>query len=73
MKNVINRNLETYIIELSNYGKFKIKESNVFYALDKLRVKRNLEHSSINVTQVFIFKSKTLLIDITEFINQHRS
>lgn len=68
MKKNLKTGSETYTIEIANIGQYRTKGANVFYALDALKRRLQLNSSSMIIVSATLIKSQNLKFDVTELL-----
>lgn len=68
MKKNLATGSETYSIEIAKIGEFKTKGANVFFALEALKSKLNLDTSAMIIVSAFLIKGRNRHIDVTELL-----
>lgn len=68
MKKNLVTGSETYSIEIAKIGQFKTKGANVFFALEALKTKLQLDSSAMVIVSAFLLKGKNSKFDVTELL-----
>lgn len=61
--------LQKYIIEVEQFGKFEIESNNVFFALDDIRKQTNARAKELIIISAFVILNNDFAIEITNSLN----
>ena len=62
--------LQKYVIEIKDFGKFEVESNNIFFALDEIKEKQtNARVKDLVIVSAFVIINNDFLIDITSSLN----
>ncbi|PWS25940.1 hypothetical protein DHW03_19090 [Pedobacter yonginense] len=62
--------LQKYVIEIKDFGKFEVESNNIFFALDEIKEKQtNARVKDLIILSAFVIINNDFLIDITSSLN----
>jgi len=62
--------LQRYVIEIKDLGKFEVESNNIFFALDEIKKKQtNARVKDLIILSAFVIINNDFLIDITSSLN----
>lgn len=62
--------LQKYVIEIKDFGKFEVESNNIFFALDEIKEKQtNALVKDLIILSAFVIINNDFLIDITSSLN----
>ncbi|MET3114632.1 hypothetical protein AAKU52_002367 [Pedobacter sp. CG_S7] len=62
--------LQKYVIEIKDFGKFEVESNNIFFALDEIKKKQtNARVKDLIILSAFVIINNDFLIDITPSLN----